>query len=100
MPRQRRRGARRQPPDRRGTPRRRTTSPSSTGALLLPLAATLLLIAGAWASPARAHPGLFRSFLAAGGALLQWQLLLRAATRRRPLALDVSCRPKHYLLAR
>ena len=99
MPRQRRRGARRQPADRRGTSGRGTANPPSTRALLLPLAATLLLIAGAWASPARTHPGLFRSLLAAGGALLLWQLILFATARRRTLALEVRFRPQHYLQA-
>ena len=67
--------------------------------MVLPLVPTLLLIAGAWASPARAHPVLFRSFLAAGGGLLLWQLIVLVAARRRTLGLDVAFRPQHYLQA-
>ena len=67
--------------------------------MVLPLVPTLLLISGAWLSPASAHPVLFRSFLAAGGALLAWQLLLLVASHRRSLELDVAFRPQHYLQA-
>ncbi|MCY3846028.1 MAG: hypothetical protein OXH69_21095, partial [Acidobacteria bacterium] len=67
--------------------------------MVLPLVPTLLLISGAWLSPASAHPVLFRSFLAAGGALLAWQLILLIASHRRSLELDVAFRPQHYLQA-
>ena len=67
--------------------------------MVLPLVPTLLLISGAWLSPASAHPVLFRSFLAAGGALLAWQLILLVASHRRSLELDVAFRPQHYLQA-
>ena len=99
MPRHRRREGRRRPSDRRGDPAARTKSLSAGQAMVLPLGPTLLLMAGAWLSPARAHPMLFRSFLAAGGALLAWQLILLVVARRRSLELDVAFRPQHYLQA-
>ncbi|MCE2514460.1 MAG: tetratricopeptide repeat protein [Acidobacteria bacterium] len=99
MSRHRRRGARQRTSDRRGDSAGGTLNLSWGGAMFLPLVPTLLLVAGAWATPARTHPVLFRSFLAAGGAMLLWQLVVFVAGRRRTFTLHVAFRAQHYLQA-
>jgi len=69
-------------------------------ALALPLGCALSLLAFAAYPPVQQNPRLLWSFLATAASLLAWAAVLAMpAPRRRPLILDVSLRPQHYVQA-
>jgi TPR repeat protein len=84
--------------------RTRTHAPearSSQRALGLPLAFICGLAAFIWLPQIRQNPALRLSFAGAGGVLLVWLAVLGSTARAagRPLLVEVSLRPQHYLQA-
>jgi hypothetical protein len=76
-------------------------APPSARPLLVPLAFTVGLGAFTALPKIRSNPALLASFIGAGTVLAVWLgvLWVRARAARRPLTIEVSLRPQHYLQA-
>jgi hypothetical protein len=84
-----------------GVPHKPPRELSPARALALPVAFTIAFVGFGLLTPIRQHPGFFRAFMGAGGALVVWNAALYLAARRarRKLTLQTAVYKHHWAQA-